>query len=499
MSEPSSRSLRNGIVLSFFSAVLYAASFPPADLAVLGWVALVPFYAGLAQTPPRWGFFVGWIWAFVVGCGTAYFVPEMLETYFDLSPTRAFVMFVALVLSPGLWYALFGVWLSLRRSWGPVGPFEIAGVWGAAEWARSSVGIANPWALSGYSQTTLLPALQGVSLVGVVGLGMLLALVNATLAVPFLRQRPASWSRSAAAAAIVVILWFSYGFMEVARDRVRESSIRIGLVQTSLPRSLRTDRRADEFVLSRHLELSRFAARAGADLIVWPEYAIERPLAVGSRARQRLADFTRTSGVGLLLGTIGEREERPTNTALLFESGELRGRYDKVLLMPLGEARPGASLLNRTGPWLVPGTSRDPILSRLGRIGVLACNEVMSAAAVRATTQNGAELLINLANDDWFGPHGVLPQLRIASTRAVENRRYLARATHSGITAVISPIGRVLHEAAQREAGVLVGEVQMSSEQSLYSNWGDGPVLALALAAMMRSVFAWRRFRSMPV
>jgi len=491
-------------VLAILSAMPFAAAFPPIHLPWLSWIALVPLFILLRGLTPRTGFIVGWLWAFGVGCGTAFFIPAMFENYFHLSASASLAASLAAILVPGIAYAFFGLWLAARGRWGPIGPFEIAGIWGGVEWCRATLGIANPWSLSGYSQATVLPMLQGASLLGVIGLGMIIALGNASLVALFPRFRPTHPLRTAALVAGTLLAWVVYGFHELRISPTSNPVTRIALVQASLPPSERVLRSQRDSVLGRHLELSRFAVQSGAELIFWPEYALEHRLEIDPTGMARIARFTRESKTALVFGTIGEskseqlRDSGPVrlhNTTLLSEDGFIRGRYDKFALLPFGETRPLGGLIGGHVSGILPGMTRAPLQTRSLSIGVLTCSEIMSAEASRATVHEGAQLLANLANDEWLGPIGMRQQLMIATVRAVENRRFLARATHSGITAMIDPQGRIFQRAEEAKAGVLVGDIEARNDLSTYTRFGDWPVLALAGLALTRSAFSYRSFR----
>jgi apolipoprotein N-acyltransferase len=302
--------------------------------------------------------------------------------------------------------------------------------------------------------------------------------------------RPPRWRRSAIGVAIVLVAWLGFGVSQLSRAREAGASVRVGLVQPDLPRRVRLDPSQERRVLAQLIALSRYAHGRGAELILWPEYAIERVVPSASLERRAIDALSAETGASLVVGMISARDDGFANSILLLENGTEAGRYDKVELMPFGEMRPLGGALGGHDYGLVAGVDRAPLASRVGRIGVLSCNEVMSSAPARATTRAGAQLLANFANDEWFGRFGLRQQMRIATLRAVETRRYLVRATQSGITAAIDPFGRVVQEAGIGAAGVLVADVQLRDEPSLYVRWGDRPVQIAALVALASGAIA---------
>jgi apolipoprotein N-acyltransferase len=134
--------------------------------------------------------------------------------------------------------------------------------------------------------------------------------------------------------------------------------------------------------------------------------------------------------------------------------------------------------LHRFSPFpdpYLPGNSHDPlVVPGLAKLGVLICYEDIVGKLARHSTAAGAEVLINLTNDSWFGESLALEQhLRIALFRAVENKRYLLRSTTTGATAVISPTGEIVAQAPMGEPFVLTTTVQPMDLRTFYTQFGD--------------------------
>ena len=479
--------------MTLLSAALFAAAFPPFERAQFAWFALVPWFVVLSRVSVRQGFVLGCLWALCVGAGTAPFLPTTIADFFELTAPVALGAATAATLATGLWYGAFGAWFALRSGRGGLGPFEITAAWVAVEWSRSTLPIANPWALSGYSQATLFVPLQGASWFGVLGLGAVIALANATLAMTAPRLRPGSSRAQALAAAAVLLAWFGLGWFTLLRLPLAEPSQTVGLVQPSLTRAVRTDPHHRTAVVERHITLTRAAAEGGAAVVVWPEYSLEWAYQEQSAEGRRVRALAESTGTEILFGTLGERHGGLSNTTLLVRPGLGTARYDKVDLLPFGE-RPVMGLVGSRSDYdLLPGDVREPLGSSAGLFGILTCNESMTGRPARTLVRKGAQVLVNLANDDWFGRSGRRAQMRIASLRAVEMRRYLLRSAHTGITAVVDPYGRVPHEAKPDQPGVLRGHWEPLEGHSLYQAWGDAPLLGASMALLAYGAWAARR------
>jgi len=246
---------------------------------------------------------------------------------------------------------------------------------------------------------------------------------------------------------------------------------------------------------------ARNESRSG--LVVWPEmpaplYADDRELRAHLR---RLATATQSRMVVNAVAYADSERQRVYNSALLVDAaGEFRGRYDKIQLVPFGEYIPMKRLFffmekitTEVGDFQ-PGTVARP-LGEPGPqppLGALVCYENVFPDLVRKITAGGAAVLLNLSNDGWYGQSAARDQLLLMSRlRAVENGRWLLRATNTGITAVIDPYGRVRVFPPDRRA-VYAARFGYRTERTVFVAFGHW-FSALAAAAAVALVFrAWR-------
>jgi apolipoprotein N-acyltransferase len=259
-------------------------------------------------------------------------------------------------------------------------------------------------------------------------------------------------------------------------------------------------------VIAHHREATRELAGKGADLVVWAEGAL--PWTVPAAHLEDAVGMLRLPDVPLLAGALVQGAEaaapgpsRVANAALLFDAGRLVGRYDKHRLLPFSETLP----LEGTFPWLrdlsprsgdfVAGRSFAPL--RLGdhTMAVFICYEDLFPGHVRALAAGGdVELLVNLTNDSWFlGTDEPRVHLALAKLRAVEQRKYLVRATLTGKSAIVDPAGRLLAAVPEDQSGTLLAEVRWMHGVTLYGLAGDVPwwlfvagTLAMAFRARRR-------------
>jgi len=241
------------------------------------------------------------------------------------------------------------------------------------------------------------------------------------------------------------------------------------------------------------------ALRDNAHLILWPEvpgplYYYEDP-----KLREEAARLARDTHAYFLFGTVGQTPQgAPLNSAVLLRSdGDFEDRYDKINLVPFGEYIPPffgfVNRITREAGDFVPG-NRLVVFPLDGHsLGAFICYESVFPHEVRAFVKQGANVLVNISNDGYFGKSSAREQhLEIARMRAVENRRWLLRATNDGITAVIDPAGRIAHrwplyqELAARMDFAYESGTTFYTEQGDWFAWG---CLAAGAIALIRSQF----------
>jgi apolipoprotein N-acyltransferase len=229
------------------------------------------------------------------------------------------------------------------------------------------------------------------------------------------------------------------------------------------------------------IAISREAAqRYGAQLILWPEVPGPLYYYQDSTFREQAARLARDTHSHFLFGTVGQTPQgAPLNSAVLLRpDGDLEDRYDKINLVPFGEYVPRFfSFVNRitkeAGDF-APGT-RIVVFPVDGHgLGAFICYESAFPAEVREFAKRGANLLVNISNDGYFGKSAAREQhLTIVRMRAAENRRWLLRATNDGITAAIDPAGRIAERwPVYQEIVARMGFAYLSGT-TLYTEYGD--------------------------
>ena len=506
--------------LTALSAVLVALAFPPVSLRALAWVGLAPLLVALrrAHTGQAVGLAAFWLVLFAALVGLWF--PRAIATYYQRPWWVGVAFFAGVTATMGApYYVAFALaYRALGRRVGPATPLAAAAAWTAVELARgrlftgSPIFIGNPWGLLGYSQVGLTPLVQIASLTGVYGVTFIVAAVNAALAELWLARREAP-RRSVAAAGLVLAslpaaLAFGYGLVVLRHaDGEEGPSTPVLVVQGNV--DVGSTWRADHYGsnLDVYLRLTREAMRGAAPRIVfWPEGAMTFFLEREDLYRVAIASVLQANGAELVaggpsaaggLGAVGDPTAMATrgdywnSIFLLSPAGEIRGRYDKQYLVPFTEYFPlgGVDVLRRQFDRVrafVPGPPRPPLPTVAGPAGVLTCNEAMLPEVAGARVAAGAAYLVNPSNDSWLADAQYsAQQLDIVAMRAVEQRRYLVRASTSGPSAIVDPWGRVQAATPALAQAVVAGTIRPRTGRSPYGRMGDAFAVACALAVAM--------------
>ena len=487
-------------IAGLVSGCLFALSIPRFDLYPLAWVCLVPGLVMLSRCDRPW--LLGLIAGLVAGLSRIYWQAETLQLYGNLSLIVGWCTTLALILYLALYWAVF-FWVCARWQLNsPTFAWKAASLWVLLEWAQSWIITGIPWELLGYSQYLNLPLAQTASLAGVYGLSFLLVLLNAALAQIILHR--AAWLRLSGPPLLCLGLALGWGFyrLHLLDSEYPSHPLKVGLVQGSITQDIKW--KGDQLAMTtqRYVELAS-TLEDSLDLIIFPEtclpfYFLDPRY---TQYREPIAALASQLNTPLLLGSLDNEEGNIYNRAFLLDpQGRVQGYADKVHLVPFGEYLPLPWLfqylegLTAESGVFSPGVSRQVLPLGNTRLGVFICYESIFPAISRDLARLGAEVLINLTNDAWFG-HSAAPyqHFSMCVLRAIETGRPVVRVANTGISGLIAPSGRILAATALFEPLALRLEVAPRTEDTFYVRWGDlllwlsGLFLVLTTALSLRA------------
>ena len=506
-----SRPALGGLVaygLAVATGVLYFLGFPGIDLWPLSLVALVPLLIAMRGQTTRRATGLGWVAGFTMNMLGFYWLTPMLQEFAGL-PFAAALLGATLVCAyQGGRIALCGLLFGRSASRGWPAEAMFAGAFAVSELLYP---LLFPWYF-GASVHNALPLLQTAELGGPILVGLVLVAPN--LAVAHLiewRLLGAEVSRKLLAVGVAVpLIAAGYGWLRIGQVRAAAAtsqSISVGLVQANLSLFRKTSE-----ALKVHRERTRDLAARGVDLVVWSEAAIPA-LAWEQNYQQKVATkATKGLGVPTVVGLAIFRQlpkghplkTSATNTALMTDAeGKVTGRYDKHFLLmfgeylPLGERFPSLYGLVQNTSNYTAGTTTEALMLGGRRIAATICYEDIIPSfvndVVRATNP---DLLLNMTNDAWFlDTTEPWIHFALAKLRAVEHRRYLVRATNSGVSGIVDATGAVVTHGGTFVDETVVGEARYMSGRTVYRVLGDKPWWGLALV-MVGLGLARRRSRA---
>ena len=500
------------VLLPLLSGVLLALSFPKYGHPAVAWIALTPLLVFLGalpgSAPVSRGFTAGLTCGIVYFAGTVYWTSGVMAQYGGIATPAAVAIAALLVAFLGLFPALFGMGqAALIRRFGAMALLLAPAVWVTTELGRTYFLGGFPWALLGYSQTSVLPVAQLASVTGVYGVSALVASVSAALALAAIGRRSLRWVPLTAAAAIVA-LTASWGAARLADSHLSRQGtpVTVGLIQGNVPQDQKWDARFSFEILRRYVDASREAAERGATFVIWPESAT--PFYYGpSPESEAIRLLARERGIWILLGSDEQDAENPAvsyNAAFLVRpDGSTAGVYRKVHLVPFGEYVPFKRLLFFAKPLVQavsdfsPGEAPVMLPFGEGHVSTAICYEVVYPALIRDGVRRGSTLLTAITNDAWFGRSSAPYQhFQMAAMRAIEHGRYLARSANTGISGIVDPYGRVLAASDLFTHRVTVGEVRLLASGTIYTAIGDLVAYlcaVLTVAALAAAMWVGRR------
>ena len=497
--------------LAVLSGLLLALSFPKFGHGAVAWVALAPLLIALAGARSRaHGLRLGYVTGAVSALGLVYWTALVVTQFGGLPMPLAAGVMVLLCLALALFPALFGWWMA---AWvlalGARAVLLAPLAWVATEILRAHTLFNFAWCLLGYSQHENLPVLQLARYAAVYGVSFLVAGVSAVLAYMTVEPRPSRRRRAGLAAVAVLAAVWAHGYWLLRTPVPAGERLRVGLVQASIAQDDKWEPGQAWRNVQRHLDLTRRASDQGARLVVWPESAVpfffDREPAVADVLRRA----ARENGVHLIFGNddrdAGDDERRFriwVGAKMLDPAGQVVLRYHKIRLVPFGEYVPVQSVLSAVGVGklvqrvgeFTPGEELATGTAAGHRLAVFICYEAIFPDLVRGFAQGGADLLVNITNDGWYGRTSAPYQhMAMAVFRAVENGKYLVRAANTGITAIVDPRGRVRAKTALFEETVLVGDAGIVPGRTPYTRHGDvlawaclGATVALTASVLVR-------------
>lgn len=476
------------ISLAIISGVVCYLAFPPYEITSLAWFAFLPLFMAIKDGGYRASWWLSYLSGLVFfGCLLSWLVNVTIPG------TILLVAFLS------LFYGFFGLAASFiikRKMDLMVIPF----IWVVVEFVRGNLFTGFPWGLLAYSQYDNTNIIQIADLTGSYGVSFLIMAFNVGLfAVAIRSKRKISYLMLPL---LFMLLATTYGVYKMQNINYTKTA-EISVVQGNIPQRMKWDEEYARGIITKYTDLTEQAASIGPDLVIWPETSYPYLVPDGVEVEE-IKVLTEALHVPILAGLVYSKGDMLYNSAVLFKrSGEYEDIYFKNHLVPFGEYIPFEDKIGFLRGYIDKpignyGRGKDKVLFPLNsfedriepdgsrvrelnflKFGVLICFEDVFPYISREYVNKGADFLVNMTNDAWFGETAAAKQHLIASVfRAVENRVPVVRAANTGISAFIDPFGRVTSMVGSRDEDIFItgfdsNYIRPISARRFYTYYGD--------------------------
>ncbi|HKQ04161.1 MAG TPA: apolipoprotein N-acyltransferase [Blastocatellia bacterium] len=510
----------SNLLLAVFSGLLMIFAFPEWNWWSLGWVCTAPLVMAVARERRFWSAFIlGWTTGTIFYMGSSYWVTYSMHHYGDIALWLSYVILLVFSATLGVFTALFAGLLALViKRFGGWAILAAPVLWAASEWLRLQISGVG-WNALGYSQAFQPSVIAIARLGGVYMVSALLVAASTALVfgvIYFERRRGFAVLTAVILLAIISVL---YGERLRAAHTAEAGSVNVAVIQPNVPIGGDwDDERFVEQMLTQHFRLSEQALQnagekvtdtaananhAAAGVVIWPESPMNFEYDRDLNLQQRIASFTRRTHASLLMNSWGfpkdsvGRDTQYNSALVIAPSGEKIAEYDKMALVPFGEYIPArkwfpfAKDLRALVGDITPGTSFTLGAAAGARLGTLICFEATRPDLARRLRRDGATALVQISNESWFGPTSMPRQmLAEAVFRAVENNVDVIRATNSGLSAFVHPLGQTEGETPMFETATRVWQVKTADEAqaeplTFYTRHGDVFAVACAILSLI--------------
>jgi apolipoprotein N-acyltransferase len=504
--------MRRDLALSLLTVAALTMAFPPFRFGFLAYWGVIPFLLLLEKKEPaaafRWGYLTGLLFS--------------IATLYWISWTTLPGAIATIVIHP-LYYSLFAILLfPMRRLWPTGYLIAVPFLWTAVEFVKSLGDLGFPWLTLGYTQTYYLELIQYASFTSVYGVSFWVVSLNVLLfALWQFRENKRRVIELAAVLLLFFLIPYFYSLAVMQRSEEPKEQIRVGLVQGNVDPYQKWEPDFVEQNFQIFERLSRQLAANQPDVVIWPETATPTWLLHKYEHLQRVRQLAAEMNAPILTGIpdyvfFEDNSYRTYNSAALIYGDERPiPTYAKMHLVPFGERVPYEDDIPFFKEWLAklemgegnwspgseiklfsldtPAATAANGVAPTKRVAAVICFESIFPEEVAAFVHLGADLLVVITNDAWFGrpdvpfwlSGGIYQHAQIAIFRAIENRISIARCANTGITETIDPYGRIRQQAAIFEEAVLSDALPLRRETTFFSRHGNVFAHAVSSVALL--------------
>ncbi|MBN2432296.1 MAG: apolipoprotein N-acyltransferase [Acidobacteria bacterium] len=469
-------------------AAFMLLAFPAFNLWICAWFALVPLLLHISRCRTgRAAFLAGFTTGLLFFTGLLYWIPRSMVAYGGISLLLAIPVLLLTCAILGCFFGAFAliIFMFYRRwQWKAflLAPFA----WVMQEFARNHLVLTGfPWGALGTSQVPFLYLIQIADITGVYGVSFVVMAANTTVFLALMKEVPRklklAWAAMVGILLIHVLLYAEFCHFMVHPQE--GTAITLAGIQGNIREEDGYEQMAE---VHRQVYPAMLAeactGQPGVRAVIFPENPVVYLYDRDAEYRRLFERLATEHDITIFFNNIriAGDETYYNSVYCLKPDGRTLSVYDKIHLVPFAEHVPFATVfffadaLSQEISHFTEG--HEYVLHPLDGhpVGIFICYEAVFPNLVRGFTAGGAQLLINITNDAWFGRTAApLQHFQHIILRAVENRRWIVRVANSGISAIIDPLGEVVHVQPQHERRIMTGDVYLRDDLSPYVRVGD--------------------------
>jgi len=467
---------KKAYTLIIISAILFCLTFPPLRFGFLAYFFGVFLIYALENRKNCDAFKLGYIFGLITNSILLYWIG-----YATIPGTIGAILALSFYTA-----VLFLIYAQLQKIAKERTYLLFPFLWVGMEFGRSLLDIGFPWLNLAYTQTYYLKLIQYASFTGSYGVSFWVACLNV---IAYFGIKNFSNIKKLSLAFVLFLLFIIIPYVhgtKVIPEKIERGEVKIALLQGSIEQHIKWDPRFLDYNFQVYTKMSNDAAKQNVDLIIWPEtatptYLLHDPkyfdLVHSLATRLKTPIFTG----GLHFENPGGFEYIYYNSAFLFNpDGDYPKIYSKIHLVPFSEKMPFGDLIpivrkiHVGGSDFTPGKEYVIFDHPKGKFACLVCFESVFPDLVRDFVRKGADFLVNVTNDAWFGKSpGPFQHSQIAVFRAIENRISIARCANTGVSMFIDPYGRAYNKTKIFVQKNVVDGLSLRKKKTIFTRFGD--------------------------
>ena len=494
------------LALILVSTVIYSIAFPKFNISPGIFFFLIPLLFVIDKKEHKKTFLTFFSFSLLSNFIIIYWIPEVMVKYGGTNTLLGLLALISLSLFLAVFSGIAGILIKKALN----NKFElllIPAIWISKDLILEYIFNGFPWCFAGYSQYKNIYFIQVSEFGGVYLITFLIILIN-VLFFKYIKNRERKYLLSTL---IVFITVYSTGYTLVNLTLKKTNTLdtfKAGIIQPNLKNDIYADRTINKFkkskaeTLKELFNISKDLSDRGAEFVIWPEYTVSIYPLKNKRYLEQFINFSKNY-VPLLAGfTDYKGRDEIYNSAILFNNENFE-KYDKVHLVPFGEYILFKDLLffikkitDQIGEF-TPGKNIKNLHLNNHLISTPICYEIIFPKLVRDFIAKNGELIVTISNDSWYGTSAAPYQLlAMATFRSIENRRYNLRATSNGISAQISPTGRIIKKIGLNKKSNFIAEFKYIKEKTFFTNYGYLFPFLNFIFVLLWLVFPINKFRN---